>query len=89
MAYAHTYQAGAYKAIFDDKPQTTNVFAVNTLDPVESHVAPNDAFTVGAEQVASVTGQVKVNEPLWPWAVGAALLFLLIEWWIYNKRVML
>jgi hypothetical protein len=89
MTYAHTYQTGVYKAVFDDKPRTASVFAANTLDPVESLITPNDAFTVGAEHVASVTGMVKVNEPLWPWAIGAALLFLLVEWWIYNKRVML
>jgi hypothetical protein len=89
MTYAHTYQTGVYKAVFDDKPRTTSVFAANTLDPVESLVVPNDSFTVGAEKIASVTGMVKVNEPLWPWAVGAALVFLLVEWWIYNRRVML
>jgi hypothetical protein len=24
---------------------------------------------------------------LWRWAVLAALVFLLLEWWIYNRRV--
>ncbi|HVP11139.1 MAG TPA: VWA domain-containing protein [Phycisphaerae bacterium] len=89
MTFAHTYLAGVYRAVFDDKGRTANAFAVNTLDPIESLITPNETFTIGAEQVASVTGQVKVNEPLWPWAAGAALLVLLVEWWIYNKRVML
>jgi len=24
---------------------------------------------------------------LWKWAVLAGLLFLFVEWWVYNKRV--
>jgi hypothetical protein len=89
LSYAHTSQAGIYKAKFDDRSKTVSVFAANTLDPTESLITPNSTFTIGAEQVASVAGVVKVNEPMWPWAVAGALLFLCVEWWIYNKRVML
>lgn len=89
LTYAKTHQTGVYRAKFDDGAKTVEVFAANSLDPTESHVAPNSAFRVGSEQVTATAGLVKVDEPLWPWAVGAALFVLLVEWWIYNKRVMI
>lgn len=89
VTYARTHQVGVYKARFDDRSKTVEPWAANLLDPLESNVRPNDAFTIGTEKVAAVGDTGKVNEPLWPWAAGAALLFLLVEWWIYNRRVMI
>jgi hypothetical protein len=89
VTYARTHEAGVYKARFDDRSKTVEISAANLLDPLESLVRPNDAFTVGTEKVASVGGDGKVNEALWPWAVAVALLVLLFEWWVYNRRVMI
>lgn len=86
--YARTNDCGIYKAVFDDADKTTESYAANILDPTESLISPNNHFTVGAEDVQTVSGEIKVNEPLWPYAVAAAMLVLLLEWWIYNKRVM-
>ena len=87
--YARTKDCGIYKADFDDADKTTETYAANILDPTESLIAPNKHFTVGAEDVQTVSGDIKVNEPLWPYAVAVAMLVLLLEWWIYNKRVMI
>jgi hypothetical protein len=89
VTFARTHDCGVYKAEFDDPDETVETFAANLLEPVESNIVPNDDFTIGAEKVVAVSGETKVNEPLWPWAAAAALLILLIEWWIYNKRVMI
>ncbi|MFH1417104.1 MAG: VWA domain-containing protein [Planctomycetota bacterium] len=89
LTYAGTGDVGAYKAEFDDALETAEVFAVNSLDANESNIAPNNNLTVGTEAVDSVSGTMKVNEPLWPYLAGAALLILLVEWWVYNRRVMI
>jgi hypothetical protein len=86
--FARTGDCGIYKAVFDDSDKTTETYAANVLDPTESLIAPNERFTVGAEDVQTVSGEIKTNEPLWPYAVAAAMFVLLLEWWIYNKRVM-
>jgi hypothetical protein len=87
--YANTRKCGLYKAVFDDPAETAVTYATNVLDANESMIAPNANFTIAGNPVRSVAGDIKINEPLWPWAVAAALAILLIEWWIYNRRVMI
>ncbi len=88
LTYARTLEVGLYRVAFNDSAQTVETFAANVLSPVESWVAPNDELVLGAQVVASASGERKVNRPLWPWAVAAALLILVVEWWIYNRRVL-
>jgi VWA domain-containing protein/aerotolerance regulator-like protein len=87
LTYAKTREVGVYEVTFD-AGEAKEVYAVNLLDAGESRIAPSAEFTVGSEKVAAVAGETKVNEPLWPWAVAAALVILMLEWWVYNKRVM-
>lgn len=89
FTYARTEKAGLYRCTFDDARNSAEVFAANVLDPVESNIAPAKELRLGSGSVVGVEEDVKVNEPLWPYAVAAALVILLIEWWIYNKRVMI
>ncbi len=88
VSYAKTRDVGVYEVAFDDAKATKELYAVNLLDAGESRIAPSQEFKVGSESVAAVSGETKVNEPLWPWAAAAALVILVLEWWVYNKRVM-
>ncbi len=89
VSYADTRRCGLYRAAFDDSADTTGVYAVNALDGAESFIAPNDSLVIGAQSVTSQTGELTANRPLWHYAVAAALLVLLVEWWVYNRRVMI
>ena len=67
-------------------PQAEN-FAVNLLDAVESNVQPvtQPPGNLG-EAVAATGGKSRLE--LWWWIVAcAALPLLLIEWWVYTRRV--
>ncbi|MFO0973007.1 MAG: VWA domain-containing protein [Phycisphaerae bacterium] len=88
-SYSDTRAVGIYRLRFDDADATTAAYAVNLLDRTESNIAPQERFSVGAERIARAEQTERANRPLWPYAVAAALLFLLIEWWIYNRRVMI
>ncbi len=61
--------------------------AVNLLDANESNLLPTDKNPAGIEDVVTAEGGKKRLE-LWWWlvAVGAVPL-LLIEWWVYTRRV--
>ncbi|MCB9853211.1 MAG: VWA domain-containing protein [Phycisphaerales bacterium] len=89
MTYGRTREIGSYLVKFDDKDKTTETFCANILDATESTIRPNKALTLSGQAIETVSGDVEVNEPLWPWAVGLALVLLLVEWWIYNRRVMI
>jgi hypothetical protein len=61
-------------------------FAVNLLDSSESDLVPRPAIDIGDAQVAP--GEVHSRpRDIWQWIALAALLLLLLEWYVYNRRV--
>jgi hypothetical protein len=61
-------------------------FSVNLLDADESNIEPRPAVQIGAERVRSEETHRQPRE-LWKWAVLAGLAFLMLEWYVYNRRV--
>lgn len=61
-------------------------FAVNMLDPDESRVGAVPTFELGSERVTGRSGGSSALTDLWPWAIGACLLLLAAEWWVYHRR---
>ena len=61
-------------------------FAVNLFDPEESNLVPREEIHLGSTRI--VTGEAH-SQPreIWKWVVLAALLLLLLEWYIYNRRI--
>jgi hypothetical protein len=59
--------------------------AVNLLDASESNLTPNDQPPGGIGQTQETTGRARVE--LWWWLAAAALPLLLIEWFVYTRRV--
>ena len=64
-------------------------FAVNLFDENESFVAPNASLSIGTESVESRAGDQLISKPIWPYFLVAALVVLFVEWYIYNKRVLI
>jgi hypothetical protein len=81
--YQATDQVGVYKADWKDGGRS---FAVNLLDSDESNLLPRESIKIGEENVSAAATRSQSRE-LWKWAVLAAFLFLLLEWYIYNKRI--
>src|SRR5205823_661744 len=83
FAYGATESVGVYRAEWEGGGRR---FAVNLLDPDESNVEPRTTVQIGSEAVQ--TGAVR-RQPreLWKFAVLAGLAFLLLEWYVYNRRV--
>lgn len=89
LNYGRTHEAGVYGVRFDDAEKTGVSCAVNLLDRMESRIAPSNDFRVGRERVSQSESVERTNEPLWPYAVMGALVILVVEWWVYNRRVMI
>lgn len=59
-----------------------NLFAGASELPAEKRAAYLDAACRG-------DAAQRVNQPVWPWLIAGALAVVMVEWWIYNRRVML
>ncbi len=86
LRFPETDRVGVYTvALADEAPKT---FAVNLLNADESCVTPRTDLTLSGQTVsAQETVMARANQPLWPWAVIVALMFVCIEWWVYNSKM--
>jgi hypothetical protein len=83
FTFGETDRQGVYQATWEGGSRR---FAVNLLDPDESNLQPRPGVRIGAETV--VAGQPdKRPRELWKWFVLGALGVVLVEWYVYNRRV--
>jgi hypothetical protein len=90
--YSDTWRVGTYRVEpSDGQPPIADrsrwLYAVNLLSENESDVRPNEGLTLGGQPVPSGGQQQRINVPLWPWLLVAALGLLLLEWYVYNRRM--
>ncbi|HVK11692.1 MAG TPA: VWA domain-containing protein [Gemmataceae bacterium] len=83
FSFSATGDPGVYAATWEKE---TRRFAVNLFDPNESHIEPRPSVKIGDVEVTAGPPRKEARE-LWRWVVLAGLIFLLLEWWIYNRRV--
>lgn len=85
--FADTSHVGVYHADWADGGRAT--FAINLEDAAESNVAPGENIQIGNVAVSKGT-PIRTSTPeTWRWFIGACLLIVLVEWLIYNRRVMI
>jgi hypothetical protein len=59
--------------------------AVNLLDPNESNLIPSDTAPGGIGTAVATSGKSRVE--LWWWLAALAVPLLLVEWYVYTRRV--
>jgi hypothetical protein len=84
LTFADTDQLGVYTISLG---QRTRYLAVNLLDPDESNIEPLRSVRLGSEEIEQSQQVRRQPRDLWKWLVVPALLFLMLEWYIYNRRV--
>lgn len=78
-------QTGLY-TLTPPVPQFEQI-AVNLVDPTESNLLPVDQAPGGVGTVVAATGG-KARTELWWWIIACVgIPLLLIEWWVYTRRV--
>ncbi len=85
--YGRTRQVGVYRV--DPAASGQDAFAVNLFNAVESNVTPVKSLTVGAGGAKPQTASVEINRPAWRYFLLGLLGLLLLEWIVYNRRVMI
>jgi hypothetical protein len=89
MVFGETRLPGLYTVdilqgdtVLESAPFTVNLFALN-----ESDITPRQEIRLSGRTIAA-TGREEVGQrEIWPWAALAALLVLLIEWYVYFQRL--
>jgi hypothetical protein len=80
-------ELGVYTASSGGK--TFQQFAVNLFDPNESDIRPDPAqkLKIGYVEVEGSSGWEGARRELWKTLLLLGLVVLLVEWYIYNRRV--
>lgn len=78
-------KVGVYR--LDPQVPQFETLAVNLLDPSESNLIPIDKAPGGIGETI-IAGEGNARTELWWWLVACgALPLLMIEWWVYTRRV--
>jgi hypothetical protein len=83
FTFGGTDQVGIYHASWAGGQKS---FAVNLLDAEESNIEPRPVITLGSDRVVAGKESGQPRE-LWKWFALAALAVLILEWYVYNKRI--
>ncbi len=86
FVFTETGSTGIYAVREDAKMR--GHFVINLLDPNESNIHPQPRIKIGDETIGAGSERETPRE-IWKWIVLAALGLLGIEWYLYNRRVMI
>jgi hypothetical protein len=67
--------------------RSSRLVAANLLDSAESDVRASEELALATAAVGAATGQTKLERRLWPWLILAALGVIMLEWFVYNRKV--
>ena len=91
LAYTDTGQLGLYllEILQDGEVRQSQHFAVNLFAPGESDIspAPEAQLQLGGGQTAVASDEQLGLREFWMWLAAAALLILVIEWYVYHRRL--
>jgi hypothetical protein len=73
-----------------DGGRAVRAFAANLLSAAESDIGTSEklSFATGDASATKLT-QARSVRRLWPWLLLGALGIVLLEWWVYNRKVQL
>lgn len=97
VAYGPVRRAGVYRVRWEgqagqsdveESGRASRLFAVNMLDPKESDVAAAEELPLASRITeATAHGRARSLREHWPWLLLVALAIMMLEWWIYNRKV--
>ncbi len=99
IVYGPINQTGLYTLRWSGTPgpsdtvrenEIQRLFAANMLDPAESDVSTASTIALANTLISadSATERKRIKD-WWPWLLMAALAILMLEWWVYNKKMYL
>lgn len=96
FVYGPVERVGVYRVRWNGSPgamdavvsgRNVRTYAANLGDSQESQVAAKEQLDVAEQRVAATGGSTEGTRNLWPWLLLAALGVMLLEWYIFNRKV--
>lgn len=87
FSFAATQEIGIYEVRLERGDDVMQRFAVNLFDPQESDIRPREHISTRGEDIAGQSEWQTTRRQGWKWLLGGALFVLLLEWYIFNRRV--
>jgi len=88
--FGGTARVGVYEICYEKGGgEAIDRYAVNLEDAGESNIRPRGATELARPHIKAGQAIESSTPEVWRWFVGVALLIVLLEWYIYNRRVMI
>ena len=88
LIFTQTDELGFYEARPANSDRLLQLFTVNLFSEQESNIKAASEVQIGTQAVVSQSTQSEiVRVEYWRWLLGVALVVLLVEWYLYNRRV--
>lgn len=85
LVLATATEAGIYEVV--DGDETLAWLPVSVLNDEESRLVPEETIELRDYTVETTSATEQGMKDLWKWFAVAALLFLFVEWFVYNRRL--
>lgn len=89
IAFTQTEKTGIYEVTPEGGGNVEQRFAINLLDRLESDLVVRDQVKLGHNVVEGKTVEEPIRREFWPWVVLVVLAVVMLEWLIYNRRMLL
>ena len=87
--FSETDQIGVYNVYAEDSDDASKQFSVNLFDANESNINPAVQLDIGYAAVQGQATWEPTRRDGWKYLLIGALGVLLVEWYIFNRRVYL
>ena len=87
--FAAAESVGTYSVEAEGVEGVDQLLPVNLFDSRESNLVVESELNIGYEEIAGKITSVPARKEYWPWVIFVALLVLVLEWYIYNQRVLI
>ncbi|MFT7642341.1 MAG: hypothetical protein ACI9G1_004098, partial [Pirellulaceae bacterium] len=87
--YVNTEELGVYSVTESTSELPSQYFAINIFDSRESDIRAAEKVDLGYEEIEGSSVEEPGKKDIWKWIIGLAIIVLVFEWYVYNRRVYL
>ena len=89
FALTGTKDCGIYSVQSPEQAEPDLLLPINLFDRNESNLTVREKLVLGFEEVTGESKREQSRKQYWTWFLLGALVVLLVEWYIYNRRVLI